>query len=78
MPDYTVLSIVPLNYYDPQLQEAVPSHQVTARWEASKSVIRVVIPDASYNATEVDTAIRQAGATDEQVKALGASSVRGR
>lgn len=71
---YTILASVPLNYFDPALQEAVPSHQVTARWSSTGSVIRVTIPDTAYNATEVDSRIRQAGYAEDQVFALGSGA----
>lgn len=73
MADYTVLSTVPLNYYDRDLQEAYPAHQVTARWTRTGGIIRVTIPDTSYNPTNVDAAIRTAGANEDQIAALGTS-----
>lgn len=74
--DYTILSRTQLNRYDPATQQAVEGWDVQARWTRSGTVLKVFVPLATYSATEVDTAIRQAGALDDQVGALGASSPR--
>lgn len=72
-PDYTIVSNVALNYYDSALQEAYPAHEIKARWTRTQTIVRVIVPDTAYNAANVDAAIRQAGALDDQIGALGSS-----
>lgn len=71
---YSVLDRVQLNKWDDVRQQAVEGWQVRARWAATGTVLTVFIPLATYNPTEVDTAIRQAGYNDEAIGALGGSS----
>lgn len=71
---YRILSIVPVNRWVRELQEAVPSHEIRVQWASTGDVLTVYVPDATYNPTEVDSAIRQAGYNNEQVRSLGGSS----
>lgn len=70
---YVVLDQVKLNKWDGTKQEAVEGWQVRYRWVSNNVVGDVFVPVETYNATNVDAAIRQAGAVGEQVSALGAA-----
>jgi hypothetical protein len=72
---YTVIDTIQRNAWNDQLQQAQEGWQVRARWEATGTLLSVFVPDAAYNPTNVDAAIRQAGYKDEQVHSLGAGAV---
>ena len=68
---YTIVSTVHISQWVPDLQETVPGWLIKARWNATGTIIPAFIPDDVYTPANVDAAIRAAGATAEQVKALG-------
>lgn len=70
-PAYTIIDRNHENVWSDDLNRAVPSWIVKARWNATGTVLPVVLPDTHYDATNVDKAIRAAGALDEQIHALG-------
>lgn len=69
--DYTWIAKVQINKWDEALQVAVEGWQLDVRWTRSGTILRVFVPLAQYNAANVDSIIRQAGATDDAVSALG-------
>lgn len=71
--DYTPLDRTQLTKWDQTRQQAVEGWQVRARWHRTGTVLTVFVPLESYNATNVDAAIRQAGYADEEVGRLGGS-----
>jgi len=68
---YRILSRVHVNQWDDQLQTAVPGWQVLALWLSTGTVLPVFVADSHYDATNLDTLIRAAGAKDDQIHALG-------
>lgn len=72
---YTIVGQVQRSKFDPALQQAVEGWDVTVRWGEAGQVFTVFVPDSAYNPTNVDAAVRQQGATIDQVAALGAASV---
>jgi hypothetical protein len=69
--DYTQLDRQQINKWDATLQQAVEGWQVRARWNATGTVLTVFVPLTQYNPANVDTLIRQAGAVEDEVAALG-------
>ncbi len=68
---YAIVSRTILNRWDPEKLEAVEGWEIRARWASTGTLLKVFVPAATYNATEVDTAIRAAGHLDDQIGALG-------
>lgn len=68
---YTIVSASQINRWDQQLQTAVEGWQLDVRWNRTGHILRVFVPLDQYNVTNVDTMIRQAGALDDEVSALG-------
>lgn len=69
---YQLISRTHVNQWVPGLQQTVPGWQITAQWLKTGTYLPVFVPDASYTPENVDTLIRLAGATDEQIHALSA------
>lgn len=70
-PAYRILSRLHVNQWDNGLQQTVAGWQIKAQWFATGTILPVFVPDASYTAVNVDALIRDAGARDEQMHALG-------
>lgn len=71
---YSITSRVQTTKWDPEKQEAVEGWEITARWASTGTLLRVFVPLAVYNPTEVDSRIVQAGQLDERIGALGGGS----
>lgn len=71
IPTYRIISRVHVNQWVNDLQETVPGWQIKARWSKTGAILPVFIPDDVYTPQTVDAAIKAAGATDEQIHALG-------
>jgi hypothetical protein len=68
---YRIVSRLHVNQWSNQLQQAIPGWDIRALWISTGTILPVFVPDASYTAENVDAMIRSAGATDEQMHALG-------
>lgn len=71
VPTYTIVSRVHVSQWVNDLQETVPGWLIKARWNATRSILPVFVPDDVYTPETVDSAIRAAGAVDSQIHALG-------
>lgn len=68
---YRIVGNVHVSKWDDQLQEVVSGHQIKALWFATNHVLQMFVPDAVYSVENVDQLVREAGAKDSQVSALG-------
>lgn len=70
----TVYRIVQRNHvaqWSDQLQQAVPGWDLRVLWASTGTILPVFVPDTVYTTENIDTMIRDAGAKDEAVHALG-------
>lgn len=73
-PDYSIISRAQVTKWDQQLQQAIDGWQLDVRWTSTGTILRVFVALPDYNATNVDAAIRTAGALDDQIARLGRPS----
>lgn len=73
-PTYTIIGQVQLSKWLPELQQAVPGWDITVRWTSPPVTFHVFVDEQSYNATNVDAAIRDQGSKVGAVSALGQGS----
>lgn len=70
----TVYRIVQRNHvaqWSDQLQQAVPGWDLRVLWASTGTILPVFVPDTVYTPDNIDRMIRDAGAVDERVHALG-------
>lgn len=70
-PTYRIVGNIHITKWDDALQEAVSGHQIKAMWFATQHVLQLFVPDTVYSVANVDQLVREAGAKDESVSALG-------
>lgn len=68
---YRIVSRVHVNRWDDSLQTTVPGWEIKALWLRTGTVLPVFVPDQAFTAPNVDALIREAGARDDQIHALG-------
>lgn len=68
---YTIVSRVHIVKWVDDLQTSVPGWDLRVRWNATRAILPVFVPDDVYTAANVDNLIRSAGKTDEQIHTLG-------
>lgn len=68
---YGIVQRVHVNRWDDRLQQVVPGWEVSALWAQTGTLLPVFVPDTFYTPENVDKMIRDAGALDEQIHALG-------
>lgn len=70
----TVYRIIQRNHvsqWNDQLQQAVPGWDIRALWVKTGTILPVFVPDTVFTPENVDQLIRDAGAVDDRVHALG-------
>lgn len=72
--DYKIIGRTHIDRWNPDLQATESGWKLTVLWQATKTIIPVFVADADYNATNVDSAIRQAGYLDNSIGQLGGAS----
>jgi hypothetical protein len=69
---YRIVSRYQVNRWDDGLQATVPGFDVKALWFRTGTVLHLFIPAQAYTPDNVDVLIREAGARDDAIGALGA------
>lgn len=70
-PAYKIVSRVHVNRWNEALQTVIPGWDLRALWRSTGTFLPVFVPDSNYTAENVDALIRNAGATDDKIHALG-------
>ena len=72
--DYSIVSQIHTNQWNPQLQQVVPGWEIQARDSATGTIVPVFIADSDYSVANVQTVIEAALAPVRQIAQLGSAA----